>query len=217
MDDGGLRSFWATFSLSCQPAAPPLPSLVADPPPPSSSEKNQILNFSIAYGKTKHGLSRDWGVSLQEAERTVEAWYRDRPEVKRWQEEQHALVKRRGWVTTLLGRQRQLPEASSASSSNAAKAHALRAAINTPIQGGAADVAMLAMLELDRCATLKRLGWRLLMQVHDEVIMEGPAESAQEALVAVRHAMQQPFNGRNLLRCTLEVSSAIAGSWYEGK
>jgi DNA polymerase I len=147
----------------------------------------------------------------------VEAWYRDRPEVKRWQEEQHALVKKRGWVTTLLGRQRQLPEASSPSSSNAARAHALRAAINTPIQGGAADIAMLAMLELDKCATLKRLGWRLLMQVHDEVILEGPAESSQEALAAVRLAMQQPFRGRNLLRCTLEVSSSIAASWYEGK
>ncbi len=49
----------------------------------------QILNFSIAYGKTKHGLSRDWNVSLEEAEETVNAWYSDRPEVKAWQSRQH--------------------------------------------------------------------------------------------------------------------------------
>ncbi len=58
----------------------------------------QILNFSIAYGKTKHGLSRDWNVSLEEAEATVNAWYSDRPEVKAWQDEQHRLVQQTGRV-----------------------------------------------------------------------------------------------------------------------
>jgi DNA polymerase-1 len=58
----------------------------------------QILNFSIAYGKTKHGLSRDWNVSLKEAEQTVNAWYSDRPEVKAWQDEQHRLVQETGRV-----------------------------------------------------------------------------------------------------------------------
>ena len=61
----------------------------------------QILNFSIAYGKTKHGLSRDWNVSLKEAEQTVNAWYSDRPEVKAWQDEQHQLVQRTGRVRAL--------------------------------------------------------------------------------------------------------------------
>ena len=58
----------------------------------------QILNFSIAYGKTKHGLSRDWGVSLEEAGQTVDAWYSDRPEVKAWQLEQHQMVLKTGRV-----------------------------------------------------------------------------------------------------------------------
>ena len=177
----------------------------------------QILNFSIAYGKTKHGLSKDWEVTLQEAEATVERWYADRPEVKTWQNEQHELVQRRGWVSTLLGRQRRLPEAADSRASRAAKAHALRAAINTPIQGGAADIAMLAMLELERSEELRDMGWRLLMQVHDEVILEGPTEHAEDAQKAVRRAMQFPFRGKNLLRCTLEVSSSFANSWYAGK
>lgn len=156
-------------------------------------------------------------MSLLEAEKTVNAWYGDRPEVKQWQEEQHRLVQMRGWVSTLLGRQRRLPEAKDLSASRAAKAHALRAAINTPIQGGAADIAMLAMLELEKSKELKEMQWRLLMQVHDEVILEGPKEHAEAALTEVRRAMQHPFNGRNLLRCALEVSSSFADSWYAAK
>lgn len=58
----------------------------------------QILNFSIAYGKTKHGLAKDWNVSLQEAEKTVDAWYSDRPEVLNWQKEQHRVVQETGRV-----------------------------------------------------------------------------------------------------------------------
>ena len=64
----------------------------------AAAVSSQILNFSIAYGKTKHGLSRDWGVSLEEAGQTVEAWYSDRPEVKAWQLEQHKLVLKTGRV-----------------------------------------------------------------------------------------------------------------------
>ena len=63
----------------------------------------QILNFSIAYGKTKHGLSRDWGVSLEEAGQTVDAWYSDRPEVKAWQLEQHQMVLKTGRVRRFRG------------------------------------------------------------------------------------------------------------------
>lgn len=175
----------------------------------------QILNFSIAYGKTKHGLSRDWNVSLEEAEQTVNAWYSDRPEVKAWQDEQHRLVQQTGRVCTLLGRQRHLPDAQSGT--KAAKAHALRAAINTPIQGGAADIAMLAMLELNKNARLKEMGWKLLMQVHDEVILEGDLSTADEALEVVRHAMQNPFNGTNLLLCALDVSANHEKNWYAAK
>lgn len=136
--------------------------------------------------------------------------------MKAWQERQHALVQDQGWVCTLLGRQRKLPDAR-ARGNGAAKAHALRAAINTPIQGGAADVAMLAMLQLQRNAPLAEAGWRLLMQVHDEVILEGPVESAPWALQQVKEAMSKPFDGENLLLCDLDVSAKTARSWYAAK
>ena len=118
-------------------------------------------------------------------------------------------------VCTLLGRQRHLPDALSAS--KASKAHALRAAINTPIQGGAADIAMLAMLELSRNQKLKDMGWKLLMQVHDEMILEGDSSTADEALAEVDRVMRHPFGGKNLLLCELDVSASHAKDWYSAK
>merc|ERR1711869_39405 len=76
----------------------------------------------------------------------------------------------------------------------ALRAHAERAAINTPIQGGAADVMTLAMLKLDRSEKLKQLGFKMLLQVHDEVMFEGPTELADEALNEVVACMRRPFD-----------------------
>jgi DNA polymerase-1 len=73
----------------------------------------QILNFSIAYGKTAHGLAKDWGTSLEEAEATVARWYADRPEVRDWQARTRAYAARFGWVNTMIGRRRRLPEINS--------------------------------------------------------------------------------------------------------
>lgn len=143
----------------------------------SERRKAKTLNFSIAYGKTVHGLAQDWGITKEEAENTLNAWYRDRPEVKEWQQQTQYLAKRAGYVRTIMGRYRRLPEASSR---GPAAGHAMRAAINTPIQGSAADVVMMAMLKLWKSEILKQLGWKLLLQIHDEVILEGPKETRDE-------------------------------------
>jgi hypothetical protein len=70
----------------------------------SERRKAKILNFSIAYGKTVHGLAQDWGISKEEAQETLNAWYADRPEVKEWQEKTQEYAKRRGYVRTVMGR-----------------------------------------------------------------------------------------------------------------
>jgi DNA polymerase-1 len=101
-----------------------------------------------------------------------------------------------------------------------AKGHALRASINTPIQGGAADVVTAAMLQIGRSqreGRLKELGYRLLMQVHDEVILEGPRELADEATARVVGLMERPFWGTNPLRVELAVDAKHADNWYEAK
>jgi DNA polymerase-1 len=143
-----------------------------DPPPVplvkdkfgSERRKAKVLNFSIAYGKTAHGLMKDFGTDLQEAQETVDRWYADRKEVKEWQERQRDFAKKEGFVTTLLGRRRKLPGIKDGS--HMARGHAQRAAINTPIQGAAADVATAAMISIARCQKLKDLRWTLLLQVN---------------------------------------------------
>ena len=182
----------------------------------SERRKAKVLNFSIAYGKTAHGLAKDFGVTTKEAEETVNLWYSDRPEVREWQKVQHNKARDKGKVSTLLGRHRNLPEASS--SDEMRKQHALRASINTPIQGGAADIAMLAMLQIHGCPRLKELGFKMLMQIHDEVILEGPEEYKDEALALVKLHMEKPFNDHeNLCDVDLNVDGDYAETWFDAK
>ncbi|KAK9151816.1 hypothetical protein Syun_010125 [Stephania yunnanensis] len=181
----------------------------------SERRKAKMLNFSIAYGKTPVGLARDWKVSVEEAKETVDLWYKERKEVLRWQRERKREAKINNCVHTLLGRARMFPSMDTVS--NAQRGHIERAAINTPVQGSAADVAMCAMLEISKNPRLKELGWRLLLQVHDEVILEGPSMSAEEAKAIVVECMAKPFDGKNILNVDLAVDAKCAQSWYAAK
>ncbi|PNT61954.1 hypothetical protein BRADI_5g23367v3 [Brachypodium distachyon] len=177
--------------------------------------KAKMLNFSIAYGKTAVGLARDWKVSVKEAKDTLKLWYRDRKEVLTWQMKQRELAEEKCEVYTLLGRSRRFPNMAYASPGQ--RGHIERAAINAPVQGSAADVAMCAMLEIDRNTRLKELGWTLLLQVHDEVILEGPSESADVAKGIVVECMSKPFYGTNILTVDLAVDAKCAQNWYAAK
>lgn len=93
--------------------------------------------------------------------------------------------------------------------------HGLRAAINTPIQGGAADIVIAAMVKIHKCKELKEMGWKILLQIHDELILEGPEETAKEALAIVKEMMRNPLDEK--LRVELEVDAKIGNTWYESK
>ncbi|KAL6871429.1 hypothetical protein ACP4OV_014258 [Aristida adscensionis] len=121
-----------------------------------------MLNFSIAYGKTAFGLSKDWEVYVKEASDILKLWYRDRKEVLAWQKSQKKLAREKCEVYTLFRRSRHFPNLTQCDPDQ--RGHIERAAINAPVQGSAADVAMCAMLEIERNARLKELGWRLLLQ-----------------------------------------------------
>ena len=184
----------------------------------SERRKAKTLNFSIAYGKTAHGLSQDWGVSIKEAEEMLQAWYNSRPEVEKWQKETKEVARTHGLTRTLMGRYRHLPHAKDRKNKKNL-GHAERASINTPIQGGAADVAMMAMLKINNSEFLKRLGWILLMQVHDEVILEGPEETAEEAFEEVVKCMQEPWVlGLEKTKVPLLVDGSYThNNWYDAK
>ncbi|OEU16643.1 DNA/RNA polymerase [Fragilariopsis cylindrus CCMP1102] len=195
-----------------------------DPPKPllkdkfaSERRKAKTLNFSIAYGKTAHGLSQDWGVSPTEAQEMLEKWYEARPEVRDWQANTKAYARKFGLTRTLMGRYRQLPDAMGPNQRFIGAAE--RASINTPIQGGAADVAMLAMNKINRSEKLKRLGWILMLQIHDEVILEGPEETAIEAFDEVIDCMESPWaKGLSKTAVPLLVDGSWQHkNWYEAK
>ena len=152
--------------------------------------KAKVLNFSIAYGKTAHGLSKDWGVSVSEAKKEIEAWYGDRPEVLEWQKRTIERANKHGYTRTLMGRYRMLPDAMV--KNRARRGHAERAAINTPIQGSAADVMMMAMLKLHRDERLAEMGWKVICRSTMK-ILEGPEESHEEAMGIVVSTMERPF------------------------
>jgi DNA polymerase I len=183
----------------------------------SERRKAKTLNFSIAYGKTAHGLSEDWGVTQNEAQEMLNKWYDARPEVKDWQETTKKWARKFGFTRTLMGRYRQIPEATG--SIKRLIGHGERASINTPIQGGAADVAMMAMNKINGNETLRRLGWILLMQIHDEVILEGPEETAAEAFDIVVHCMENPWvNGLAKTAVPLVVDGSYQQkTWYDAK
>lgn len=180
-----------------------------------ASERRQakVLNFSIAYGKTAHGLSKDFGVSVREAQSIVEKWYSDRPEVKEWQRLTIEKARTTGSTRTLMGRYRHLDEINS--KNRARRSHMERAAINTPIQGGAADVVMKAMIKIHQDERLQKIGWKLLLQIHDEVIMEGPEEYAEDAMKYLLENMRNPFEKPLLVDLTVDAS--CADTWYEAK
>lgn len=179
----------------------------------SERRKAKGLNFSIAYGKTSAGLAADWHVTRVEAEELLALWYAGMPEVRDWQEQTRKYARKTGAVRTMMGRYRRLPDINARSFK--LRGHAERAAINTPIQGSAADVVMKAMLVIHGDERLRRMGWRLLLQIHDEVIMEGPEDSAEEALAILKQCMEHPFDKPLLVG--LDVSGNIGDNWYEAK
>ena len=174
----------------------------------------KTMNFSIAYGKTAHGFAKDWGCSFEEAASALKRWYAERKEVEEWQEAVKKVAVQKGFTRTMMGRYRKLTDLVR-NKINAKRQHGLRAAINTPIQGSAADIVTAGMVRIFYDLRLKELGWKMLLQIHDEVILEGPKETSEQALAIVKELMMHPLDDK--LRINLEVDAKIAENWYDAK
>ena len=186
----------------------------------SERRKAKTLNFSIAYGKTVQGLAKDWNVDPDEAKETLNLWYKERQEVKKWQSDCKKFAHKYGYVETLLGRRRHLFNTNGETGkrgrlSYSQRAQAERAAINAPIQGSAADLVMAAMIKLHSNPILQALGWKIILQVHDEIILEGPEESSDLVMPVVIEVMKNPIDVP--LRVELTVDARCASSWYDAK
>ncbi len=148
----------------------------------------KAINFGLLYGMGPARLARDTGLSVPEAKAFIERYFAAFPRVREWIEATLAGARERGYVETLLGRRRPTPEIDSANSRSRALAENM--AVNTPVQGSAADVIKRAMIDLDAALETSELGGRMILQVHDELLLEVPHGELEETVSLVRDCME---------------------------
>jgi DNA polymerase-1 len=146
------------------------------------------VNFGILYGMGAYRLARDSDLTLAEARKFIETYFERLPGVRRYIESAKALARSQGYLTTLFGRRRRFPGITSSRPSDVSAAE--REAINMPIQGTAADIMKRAMIDLDAALRSSRLRARLLLQVHDELVLEVPEEELTETAALVVRIME---------------------------
>ncbi len=172
----------------------------------------KAVNFGLIYGQSAYGLSRQIGVSVGEAETFINRYFERFPRVKAYMERVQEQAVKQGYVETLLHRRRYFPELSSQSRASYNRRQAsLRMAINTPIQGTAADIIKLAMLRLHGRLRETNLRSRMILQVHDELVLEMPEDEQETVIPLVCQAMEGAFD----LRVPLNVDVEVGPNWEE--
>ena len=148
----------------------------------------KAVNFGIIYGISGFGLARNTGVSQQEAKSFISRYFAKYPGVKRFMDTAVADGQENGYALTLMGRRRYLPELTAGSAM--VREFGKRAAMNTPVQGTAADIIKLAMVRVDEALRREGLQSRLILQVHDELLLECPPEEVETAARILQQAME---------------------------
>jgi DNA polymerase-1 len=171
----------------------------------------KIVNFAIAYAIEPWGLSQRVGISRAEAKKVIEDYYNTYKGVRRYMEEVPVRAREHGYVRSIYGRMRPLPGINDRNA-NIRKA-AEREAINMPIQGTASDIVKIAMLRVDEEFKRERIDAQLLMQVHDELLVETPAASAEQVAAVLKKEMEAAVS----LDVPLIVDVGIADNWMDAK
>jgi DNA polymerase-1 len=169
----------------------------------------KVVNFGIVYGMGARGLAQSLGIETADARRFIEDYFRSYPGVKRFIDDTIAAARRDKAVTTLLGRMRRLPDIDS--TNPGARAFSERVAVNTPVQGTAADIIKLAMLAVDRELRARGLEACIILQVHDELLLDVPAHELAEVKEVVRGRMESALD----LEVPLRVDMGTGGNWLE--
>ena len=190
-------------------------ALVYDLPPdqvsPDQRRNAKTINFGLIYGMGAQKLAQELKISTTQAKDFIARYFERLQGLKEFYEGVEASARKHGFVTTLGGRRRLLPDINSASGQAAALAR--RQAINTVIQGSAADIIKLAMLAVARDECLRELDARLLLQVHDELLLEVPADAAEEAGALVARLMQDVCPAGKELSVPLLVDWGTGHDW----
>jgi DNA polymerase-1 len=176
---------------------------------PEMRRQAKVVNFGIIYGMSAFGLAKQLGVGNRLASEFIQRYFAKYSGVKAYLEETLHQARERGWVTTLLGRRRQTPQLNS--SNRILRQEAERSAINTPLQGTAADIIKKAMLEVETALEKAGLSGHMLLQLHDELLFEVPRSELADTARVVRQVME----GVVTLKVPLLVDLRMGENWGE--
>lgn len=180
---------------------------------PTDNERRQAktVNFGIVYGISDWGLADQLSIPVKQAKNIINNFYNSYPEISRFFMDiiNHAL--KDGYVSTLLGRRRYLRELHD--SNYQTREFAKRAAMNAPIQGSAADLIKIAMIDIDRALEKEGLKTKMVLQIHDELIFKVPIEEKEKAYQLIKNKMEHALN----LEVGLEVDGGFGEDWYSAK
>lgn len=171
----------------------------------------KAVNFGIVYGISSFGLSQDLSISPKEAAVYIKQYFETYPKVKEYLDNLVAGAKEKGYVTTMFGRKRPIPELSS--SNFMQRAFGERIAMNSPIQGTAADIMKIAMIAVFRMLKERNLKSKLILQIHDELVVETAEDEVDEVKTIVTECMKNAA----ALAVSLEVDLHTGNNWYEAK
>ena len=178
---------------------------------PLQRRNAKAVNFGIVYGISAFGLSEGLSISRKEAVEYIDKYFETYPGVKIFLDGLVKQGKERGYVTTLYGRRRPIPELKSANFMQ--RQFGERVAMNSPIQGTAADVMKIAMIAVDRELKKRNLKSRIVLQIHDELLIE----TAQDEIRTVKDILTDKMKHAADLRVSLEVEAEVGKSWFDAK
>lgn len=171
----------------------------------------KAVNFGLIYGQGAFGLARQIGVPVDQAQSFIDRYFERFPGVRAYMDQVQNEAAAQGYVETLLRRRRYFPELAGGSGLGRDRQTSARMAINTPIQGSAADIIKLAMIRMHRMLAETRVAARMLLQVHDEVVLEVPEREVDVAEHLVREAMEDAFE----LLVPLKVDVEVGPNWLD--
>jgi len=167
----------------------------------------KAINFGLIYGMSSFGLSKQLGISIPEAKDYMDIYFSRYPKIKSYMLEKKTFAKQHGYVETLFGRKLYLPEINSKQAQR--RSYAERTAINAPVQGTAADIIKIAMIEIDKWLTEKKSKTKMIMQVHDELVFEISENDIDSEIEDIVNLMQNCIT----LDLPLEVNFGIEDNW----
>lgn len=171
----------------------------------------KAVNFGIIYGISPFGLAKDIGTSQKEAKEFIDKYFETFPSVKSFLDDVVAKAKNDGFVTTIYGRRRPLPEISS--SNFMQRQFGERVAMNAPIQGAAADIMKIAMINVDKRLSQEGLSSKIILQVHDELLIE----AANNEIDKVKELLIEEMESAAKLLVPMTVEASVGTNWYEAK